>query len=423
MLKLLLLLIFLQLAEQFLFRSLYHNRYCYELKAINDGNDQLLPLLDETCRKCIENSRMKYKQGLSKAFKTITTSNTGNQIMEDEDKSPIINILNNTILSPSSDLAKQIMNSSKLLIVDLSPNSFFYTLTLFHVPAFQQLPSRRNIAGTILFYKSLYGTGSLVSSNKNRVIQKDELNGGWRSLNDLQNNDVSIDKGVLLSRIGGPMRTSEWKSKDLVELISPLGYIEIAIYTDSHPPISNWEVEQIVDSDDEDVSKLEPSKEELENLLTFYDRRQAALSTKPVLNNVIVEEKEKRYGNIKKQLSVNIGGLSNQLDDVVRRLLASRRLPPEIMKSLGLSHVRGILLYGPPGTGKTLIAREIAKSLNSREPKIVNGPEILDKFVGEAERNIREVLIIIIITKLPLSLSLSYLSLSLQNYHYHYHYY
>jgi len=37
-----------------------------------------------------------------------------------------------------------------------------------------------------------------------------------------------------------------------------------------------------------------------------------------------------------------------------------------------------------------LIAREIAKALNSREPKIVNGPEILDKFVGEAEKNIRE---------------------------------
>ena len=37
-----------------------------------------------------------------------------------------------------------------------------------------------------------------------------------------------------------------------------------------------------------------------------------------------------------------------------------------------------------------MIAREIAKALNSREPKIVNGPEILDKFVGEAEKNIRE---------------------------------
>ena len=39
----------------------------------------------------------------------------------------------------------------------------------------------------------------------------------------------------------------------------------------------------------------------------------------------------------------------------------------------------GILLFGPPGTGKTLMARKIGQMLNSREPKIVNGPEILDK--------------------------------------------
>ena len=39
--------------------------------------------------------------------------------------------------------------------------------------------------------------------------------------------------------------------------------------------------------------------------------------------------------------------------------------------------------------GKTLIAREIARVLRSRPPKIVSGPEILDKWVGEAERNVR----------------------------------
>lgn len=49
-----------------------------------------------------------------------------------------------------------------------------------------------------------------------------------------------------------------------------------------------------------------------------------------------------------------------------------------------MKHVRGILLYGPPGTGKTLMARQIGKMLNAREPKIVNGPQILDKvcFLG-----------------------------------------
>ena len=43
--------------------------------------------------------------------------------------------------------------------------------------------------------------------------------------------------------------------------------------------------------------------------------------------------------------------------------------------------------FWPPG--KTLMARQIGQMLNSREPKIVNGPQILDKYVGESEANIR----------------------------------
>ena len=53
------------------------------------------------------------------------------------------------------------------------------------------------------------------------------------------------------------------------------------------------------------------------------------------------------------------------------------------VERLGIRHVKGVLLYGPPGTGKTLIARQIGKMLNGKEPKVVNGPEVLNKFVGE----------------------------------------
>jgi vesicle-fusing ATPase len=52
--------------------------------------------------------------------------------------------------------------------------------------------------------------------------------------------------------------------------------------------------------------------------------------------------------------------------------------------------ILGILLFGPPGTGKTLMARQIGKMLNAREPKVVNGPEILNKYVGASEENIRK---------------------------------
>ncbi|KAL1116857.1 hypothetical protein AAG570_005326, partial [Ranatra chinensis] len=86
---------------------------------------------------------------------------------------------------------------------------------------------------------------------------------------------------------------------------------------------------------------------------------------------------------------MGIGGLDQEFNAIFRRAFASRVFPPEIVEQLGCKHVKGILLYGPPGTGKTLMARQIGKMLNAREPKIVNGPQILDKYVGESEANIR----------------------------------
>ncbi|RZC38213.1 vesicle-fusing ATPase 1-like, partial [Asbolus verrucosus] len=86
---------------------------------------------------------------------------------------------------------------------------------------------------------------------------------------------------------------------------------------------------------------------------------------------------------------MGIGGLGKEFNAIFRRAFASRVFPPEIVEQLGCKHVKGILLYGPPGTGKTLMARQIGKMLNAREPKIVNGPQILDKYVGESEANIR----------------------------------
>ncbi|XP_025100373.1 vesicle-fusing ATPase-like isoform X1 [Pomacea canaliculata] len=87
---------------------------------------------------------------------------------------------------------------------------------------------------------------------------------------------------------------------------------------------------------------------------------------------------------------MGIGGLDKEFTAIFRRAFASRVFPPEIVEQLGMKHVRGILLFGPPGTGKTLMARQIGKMLNAREPKIVNGPQILDKYVGESEANIRK---------------------------------
>lgn len=87
---------------------------------------------------------------------------------------------------------------------------------------------------------------------------------------------------------------------------------------------------------------------------------------------------------------LGIGGLDSEFNQIFRRAFASRIWPAHIIQQMGINHVRGMLLFGPPGCGKTLIARQIGKALNSRPPKIVNGPEVLNKFVGGSEEKIRE---------------------------------
>eukprot|EP00915_Cephaloidophora_sp_WS-2016_P003363 GHVH01004503.1.p1 GENE.GHVH01004503.1~~GHVH01004503.1.p1 ORF type:complete len:741 (+),score=102.44 GHVH01004503.1:58-2280(+) len=87
--------------------------------------------------------------------------------------------------------------------------------------------------------------------------------------------------------------------------------------------------------------------------------------------------------------SLGIGGLDAEFQDIFRRAFASRVHPPHILEELGITHVKGMILHGPPGTGKTLIARQIGHALKCEEPKVVNGPEILNKYVGQSEENVR----------------------------------
>lgn len=87
---------------------------------------------------------------------------------------------------------------------------------------------------------------------------------------------------------------------------------------------------------------------------------------------------------------MGIGGLGDEFSTIFRRAFASRVFPPGLVAKMGIPHVKGMLLYGPPGTGKTLIARQIGQMLNARPPKVINGPEVLNKYVGQSEENIRK---------------------------------
>jgi transitional endoplasmic reticulum ATPase len=83
----------------------------------------------------------------------------------------------------------------------------------------------------------------------------------------------------------------------------------------------------------------------------------------------------------------DIGGLKDEVQKV-RELIELPMKHPELFDRLGIEPPKGVLLHGPPGTGKTLIARAVANETNAYFISL-NGPEIMSKFYGESEENLR----------------------------------
>ena len=97
-------------------------------------------------------------------------------------------------------------------------------------------------------------------------------------------------------------------------------------------------------------------------------------------------------GNAFEGSTLGIGGLDDVFNQIKRRVWVPLAAPPSLLAELGISPVRGLLLYGLPGCGKTLLARSIGKILSPARPiTVVSGPEIMDRFVGSSESNLREI--------------------------------
>jgi proteasome-associated ATPase len=98
----------------------------------------------------------------------------------------------------------------------------------------------------------------------------------------------------------------------------------------------------------------------------------------------------------------DIGGLEGQIE-AIRDAVELPFLYAELFQEHQLEAPKGVLLYGPPGCGKTLIAKAVAKSLADKVKERtgrqdahsyflnIKGPELLNKYVGETERQIRQI--------------------------------
>ncbi len=99
-----------------------------------------------------------------------------------------------------------------------------------------------------------------------------------------------------------------------------------------------------------------------------------------------VELKEEKVPDVAYE---DIGGLQEEVRKV-REMIELPLKHPEIFERLGIQPPKGVLLFGPPGTGKTLLAKAVASETNATFSSI-NGPEIISKFVGEAEKKLRDI--------------------------------
>ncbi len=85
----------------------------------------------------------------------------------------------------------------------------------------------------------------------------------------------------------------------------------------------------------------------------------------------------------------DIGGLRREVQRV-REIVELPLRFPEVFARLGIDAPKGVMLYGPPGCGKTLIARAVAHETDVSFFSI-NGPEIIGKFYGESEGQLRAI--------------------------------
>jgi transitional endoplasmic reticulum ATPase len=132
-----------------------------------------------------------------------------------------------------------------------------------------------------------------------------------------------------------------------------------------------------------DLEEEEIDAEILESLeVSEDDFKEAMKGIEPsALREVFVEVPDVTW--------TDVGGL----EDTKERLRETIQWPldyPEVFEAMDMDAAKGVLMYGPPGTGKTLLAKAVANESESNFIS-VKGPELLDKYVGESEKGVREI--------------------------------
>ncbi|MCZ7391986.1 MAG: CDC48 family AAA ATPase [Candidatus Methanoperedens sp.] len=109
-------------------------------------------------------------------------------------------------------------------------------------------------------------------------------------------------------------------------------------------------------------------------------------NTSLVVKEQVMEELEVRPTHLTYE---DIGGLRREIA-LIREMIELPLRHPELFEKLGIEPPKGVLLHGPPGTGKTMIAKAVASETDANFVSI-SGPEIMSKYYGESEKQLREI--------------------------------
>ncbi|KKK15921.1 AAA family ATPase/60S ribosome export protein [Aspergillus rambellii] len=191
-------------------------------------------------------------------------------------------------------------------------------------------------------------------------------------------------------------RTPGFVGADLNDLVSTAGSAAIKRYLELLKSNSGEEMD--IEGVEDDLS---PRVKELRRLITHAketpigDEAQVVLVSNAdfftALPKIQPSSKREGFATIPDTTWADIGALGGIREELVTAIVEPIRTP-DLYASVGITAPTGVLLWGPPGCGKTLLAKAVANE--SRANFIsVKGPELLNKYVGESERAVRQVFV------------------------------
>lgn len=162
--------------------------------------------------------------------------------------------------------------------------------------------------------------------------------------------------------------------------LSPMTPSEVSLLP---TPVIDNEIEKRKLVSEELAQKPKISDEQLSRLsVEMHDFEQALKKVQP-------SSKREGFVTVPNTTWNDIGALKS-VREKLRVSVVEPIRNPQLFKTMGLSMPAGVLLYGPPGCGKTLLAKAVSNESRANFISI-KGPELLNKYVGESERGVRQV--------------------------------